>query len=111
VIRVKFDPLFLDCKLGPYTIKFDLSDPDGCFTTYTYTLTGKNTKPMFDPSPPVISDLSLAINQLFTIDIKEVKDNENSTLTLTCLRMLGGADNTTTGLITNEWKVDADTKK
>jgi hypothetical protein len=40
MIQVKFSPLTIDCKLGPYTIKFDVSDPDGCATTYTITLTG-----------------------------------------------------------------------
>ena len=102
----------LGCKLGPYTIEFNVSDPDNCTTTYTLTLTGKNTKPKFDPSLPAIanSEFTQAINDLSTFEIKEIKDNENSTLTLTCWKMLVGAE-TTIGLIKNERKVDPATNK
>ena len=108
---MNFGPLTLGCKLGPYTIEFNVSDPDNCTTTYTLTLTGKNTKPKFDPLlPPAIADFTQAINELKTFEIKEIEDNENSTLTLTCWKMLVGAE-TTIGLIKNERKVDPVTKK
>jgi len=106
---VNFGPLTLGCKLGPYTIEFNVSDPDNCTTNYTLTVTGKNTKPVFDPSPN-ITDFTLAVNELETFDIKDIKDNENSTLTLTCWKMLSWNESSI-GLITNERKVDSVTKK
>ena len=108
MLRVKFGPLTIGCKLGPYTINFDVSDPENCTSTYNLTVSGKNTKPVFDPKPPVIDDFTLPVNELKVINITEVIDNENSTLYLTCWRVLVGME-PTVGLISSQVKVDSAT--
>jgi hypothetical protein len=59
VIRVNFSQSSLACKFGPYTIKFDVSDPDGCASTYAIKVTG--TRPVFSPKPE-IAEFTLSIS-------------------------------------------------